>query len=309
MSGLPRRATKGARIAWLGMAALLLSTFVVPEAAPAEVLYVHHLEGTRFWTGKEEATLRVAYTEKGIFFDLQKIYLGGWIRRLFGESKKERRSTLILFEPGEIREVAWASDRVYVYPLERLKDVQWITSLATRDADEEKVVSDRYEIHKPRLTVQEMPVAETVAGYSCRRVEARLRLETYDRRKRALSATDVVQTLWLSEQVPGIRQRQALQSRLGRMLGLEAERLGNLGSLLSYWQGSLESIRPELDKVQGYPVKTHVRVTAHYVPKDAPKKKVSKVIKEETIVLQKVMMHVPEDFIEVPSQFTEIRVQ
>ncbi len=286
---------------------LIFASFV--RSAGADVLYVHQMTGSRLWTGEESGQLRIAFQRDAVLFDLQKAYTGSWIRRIFGEPKKERRSTLFLLDAGEIREVAWAGDKVFIYPLERVRDIQWLRSLTTAPPEVEEVAASRYQVRSPQLTIVKEPGEVLMEGYRCRRVEANLRLETYDRRKKALSVTEVRQVLWLSREVPGMADREAAYGRLSARLGLEAARLGNLSSLLRYWEGPLEPIRRELEKAQGYPVKTTVEVDARYVPEGGKGKEVTKRIKEETIVLKEVATKVPEDFCVIPSHFSLVPVR
>ncbi|SHF84975.1 hypothetical protein SAMN02745206_02780 [Desulfacinum infernum DSM 9756] len=291
------------------VACIFLGVLTWAGPVPADVLYVHSVEANRFWTGEEKGTLRVAYRRDAVLYDLQKAYTGSWMQRLFGEAKKERRSTLFLIDAGEIRDVAWASDKAFVYPLERVKDAQWLRSLVQTVPEVEEVVSQRYEVRPPRLTVTETREEQRVEGYPCRKVVAHLQLETFDRKKNAVSITEVRQVMWLSQDVPGAADRLAARRSLSQRLGLDAERLGNLGSLLEYWEGPLDPIRSELEKVHGYPVKTRVEVDARYEPLDGKGRRVKKRIKEEALVLKEVLTEIPENFAVIPSHFSVVRVR
>ncbi|ROQ89554.1 hypothetical protein [Desulfosoma caldarium] len=293
-------------ILFLGVFIGLLFGAVVQ--AQGDVTFVHEVEAEDLLTGKKSLTLTRSYRADGIYMDQKRHYTGSWLQLLFGGVREDRRTVIISLASGDIREVDWGRDKCRIFPLERLKDSAWIHSLEKAREDHVPLRADRYEVRAPELTVKVEPDLETVGGYRCRRVSARLRQDTYDRLREAHSVTEVEQDLWVSSEVPGLAERVSVQAQLAARLGIEAERLGPLSFVLSYWQGPMESIAADVAKVQGYPVKSMVRVTAHYVPKEGEFKKASRVVNEETSVLKKVVPAFEETLFVVPSHFTTVRV-
>ncbi len=174
--------------------------------------------------------------------------------------------------------------------------------------DLQPLMADRYQVQAPRLTITSDEGEERLGPYRCRLVRAHLQLDTFDRLREAHSVTEVQQDLWLSDEVPGLEESLRVHQSLGDLLGLEKERFGPLSFLLSYWQGSLQPIAGDVAKVRGYPVKSAVRVTAHYIPKEGESKKVSRVVNEETSLLKEVIPALDKALYAVPPHFTTVRV-
>lgn len=276
--------------------------------ARGDVTFVHEVEAEDLLTGKKSLTLTTSYRADGMYMDQKRHYTGSWMRLLFGGVREDRRTVIISLASQDIREVDWGRDKCRIFPLERLKDPAWMHSLEKAREDHVPLMADRYEVRAPELTIKVEPDLETLGAYRCRRVSARLRQDTYDRLRDAHSITEVQQDLWISGDVPGLAEGSGVQAQLAAMLGMEVERLGPLSFLLSYWQGPLDPIAADVAKVQGYPVKSKVRVTAHYVPQEGESKKASRVVNEETSVLKEVIPAFEESLFVVPSHFTTVRV-
>lgn len=277
-------------------------------AARGDVTYVHEVETDDLFTGKNVLLLTTSYRADGIYMDQKRHYTGSWMRLLFGGVRQDRRTVIISLASQDIREVDWGRDRCRIFALERLKDPAWIHSLEKAREEHVPLMADRYEVRPPELTIEAAPAWETVGTYRCRHVSARLLQDTYDRLRQAHSLTEVQQDLWVSDEVPGIAEKAGVQAQLAAILGMEAERLGPLSLLLSYWQGSLQPIAADVAKVQGYPVKSTVRVTAHYVPKEGESKRASRVVNEETSILKEVRPSFEAGLFDVPPHFTTVRV-
>lgn len=276
--------------------------------ARADVTFVHEVQAEDLLTGKKVLTLTTAYRPDGMYMDQKRQYTGSWMRLVFGGVREDRRTVLISLTNREIREIDWGRDKCRIFPLDRLKDPGWIRSLEKPREDYQPLMADRYDVRPPQLSIAAAEAEEMIGSYRCRRVSMQLRQDTYDRLREAHSVTEVLQDLWLSEDVPGMAESLTVQKQLGDLLGLEKERLGPLSFLLSYWQGSLEPIAVELERARGYPVKSSVRVTAHYIPKEGESKKVSRIVNEETSMLKEVVPSFDPSLYAIPSHFTTVRV-
>jgi hypothetical protein len=274
----------------------------------AEVTFVHEVEADDLFSGKKAVTLTTGYGADGIYMDQQRAYTGSWMQLLFGGVRRDRRTVVISLAGRDIRELDWGRDKCRIFPLDRLKDPSWIHSLEKPREDLQPLMADRYQVQAPELTITSDGTEERIGNFRCRHVMAHLRLDTLDRLREAHSVTEVQQDLWLSDEVPGLAESLRVQQSLGDLLGLEKERFGPLSFLLSYWQGSLQPIAGDLEKVRGYPVKTRVRVTAHYIPKEGESKRVSRLVNEETSVLKEVIPALDQALYAVPSHFTTVRV-
>jgi len=276
--------------------------------ARADVTFIHEVEAEDLFTGKKVLTVTTSYRSDGMYMDQKRQYTGSWMRLLFGGVRQDRRTVLISLASQDIREVDWGRDKCRIFPLARLKDPAWIHSLEKRREEYQPLMAERYEVRPAELSIAADQPQETLGKYHCRRISARLWEDTFDRLRGAHSITEVQQELWLSDDVPGIEEGAQVHRQLGAALGLEVERFGPLSFLLSYWQGSLAPLARDLEKVRGYPVKSTVRVTAHYIPKEGESKKVSRVINKESSILKEVIPAVDGGLYEVPSHFTTVRV-
>lgn len=273
-----------------------------------DVTYVHEVEADDLLTGKKVVTLTTSFRADGLYMDQKRHYTGSWMRAFFGGVREDRRTVIISLTSQDIREIDWGRDQCRIFRLERLKDPAWLHSLEKAREEHVPLMADRYEVRPPELTIEVSPDWEMFGTYRCRHVSARLRQDTYDRLRQAHSLTEVQQDLWVSDEVPGIAEGMGVQAQLAAMLGMEVERLGPLSFLLSYWQGPLQPVAVDVAKVHGYPVKSTVRVTAHYVPKKGDSKKVSRIVNEETSILKEVRPSFEAGLFDVPPHFTTIRV-
>jgi|GEM_PF-779745 len=245
-----------------GFAAILFC-FVFP--CFGDVLFIHDYKIKEYLIGEKEAELAVNYTEQGMFADKKTRYTGSWMKRLFGKVEEKRETVNFLLNKNEIWEIDWYRGKIIVFPFEKMKDTKWMTQQAEKQKAMEEFLKERYRVSTPELSIKSFPEKKKINGYVCRYVEAKLRLETADVKKKAASITLIDQKLWVSEEVPGFGEYQAFHKKLGEKLGLDAARLGNMNFLLRYWKGSLDSIRESLDAVRGYPVKKIVTVDGEYV--------------------------------------------
>ncbi|MCX7823474.1 MAG: hypothetical protein N2260_08545 [Syntrophobacterales bacterium] len=286
---------------------IILFSNVFSQVLLAEALFVHTVE-RKTLLGERTEKISTAYHRDGISIDRRKLYTGSFMRLFFGGIKEERQTVFISIRNHHIREIDWKEEKAYLYDINRLKEVAMLTDEPS-SRHHVPIVEDRYQEFPPELVISSLEGEDSINGYRCRKVEVQLKLNTYDRLRGTYSKTDISQRLWLSEEVPGIEERGEVIKRLGDLIGVEVERLGALSFILSYWKGSLAPIAKDIEKVRGYPVKTHVIVTAHFIPPEGESKKVSRVINEETNTLVAVYNRIDEKLFEVPSHFVEVKVK
>jgi hypothetical protein len=280
--------------------------FLCATPCLADVLFVHDYKSTEYLMGSQDAELLAGYTTQAMFMDKKARYTGRMMEVFLGKDKEVRETTHFLLDKDQIREIDYYKGKVIVYPLARLSDTNWIKGKEKLDKDTADMIRDRYQTVPPRLSLIIHPQTETIGGYVCRQVEAELRLETIDVKKKSSSVTLVKQKLWVSTKVPGYGEYNAFQRKLAKRLGLDALRVGNLSVLLGYWDGSLDSIRGSLKEVKGYPVKIITNVEGRYtagIDTDSPKTSTMQ-LKEESVELKKVSAErLHKDRFTAPSEF------
>ena len=273
---------------------LLMQTALVGAlwAVPLEarVTFVHDIHSRELFLGEQHEEEWTSYTSGEMYTDRNKRYSGKWMRKLFGKEKEHRQTTHVCLEQGEIRQVDYERNRIVLYPLERIADVEWVEQKLGRDEQTQAMIQERYQVLEPQLQVLPLGERETLGGHWCRLVESTLRQETVDHRKDARSVTLIRQKLWLADNIPGHETRLQFHERLASALGFESERLGNLSFLLRHWKGPLDPIRHMLAHVQGFPVKSEITVEARYTTGAGSQnpRTITRVIKEETRVLREI---------------------
>ena len=293
------------------VAAVALILFVAP--CRADVLFIHDYDVREYLLGEQKAELLVGYTDRAMFSDKKIKYTGKMMKRLYGKVKEGRDTTLFLLDKDQIHEIDYHKGKIIVFPFEKLTDISWIKLKEKPDEAVAEMIRERYRILKPTLSINILPEKEKVNGYLCKLVEADLRLETVDVKKKSSSVTLINQKLWLSDTVPGYGEYCAFHKKLAKRLGLDAARLGSLSYLLRYWDGTLDPLRKSLKKVEGYPVKIITTVEGSYtagIDTDSPKTSSMK-IKEEVVLLKDVILEVDESLFVVqnPSEFGVVVVE
>lgn len=280
--------------------------FLFTASCPADVLFVHDYRSNDYLLGTQDAVLHTGYTPQAMVIDKKIRYTGEMMKTIFGKVEEGRETAHFLLDKDQIREIDYYKGKIIVFPLKRLSDISWIKRHAKHDELAAEVIKERYRVLEPRLTITVLPGKETIRGYVCRRVEADLRLETLDVKKKSSSVTLVKQKLWVSTNVPGYHEYTAFHQKLAKRLGLDAARLGNLGGVLMLWEGSLDPIRKSLKEIKGYPVKSITTVDGYYTAgTDTSSPKTSSMkLKEELVELKNVFTEkLDEAWLAVPSDF------
>jgi hypothetical protein len=291
---------------WLLICLNLIVCLILPCKISADVVFIHSVERKSLF-GEQTEKVYTAYHRDGISIDRKRAYTGSFLRLFFGGIKEERETVFISLSKRHIREISWKEEKSYVYDINNLRQIASRRNEA-RDKDHVPLVENRYEELPPKLNILTADQEEQINGYPCRRVEVYMVLDTLDKLRGSHSITEIFQTLWMSENIPGLKERDDVLNKIGDILGFEAERLGALSFPLSYWKGSLDPIAQDLNKVKGYPVKSHVRVIAHFVPPEGESQKVSRTINEETSILTAIHNQIDESLFAVPSNFVETRL-
>jgi hypothetical protein len=261
----------------------------------ADVLFIHDYRTTEYLMGKQEADLLMGYTDQAMYIDKKIRYTGKMMTTLFGKVHEGRETTHFLLDQDQIREMNYNSGKIIVFPFERLTDVNWIKQKQKISDSEAETIRERYRVSEPLLSVKILPGKEEMNGYLCQVVEGELRLETIDVKRNSSSATLVKQKLWVSEAVPGYGQYRAFHAKLAKRLGFDAVRLGGLGTLLRYWDGSLDPLHKSIKDVRGYPVKSIISVDGRYTAGvgTASTKTSSMHLKDETVELREALTDKP----------------
>ncbi len=260
-------------------------------AAAADVLFTHKIQSHDWMLGETSALMQVGYTDAAKYMDKETRYQGSLLKRFFGKVKTVRETSEFDLKGNYVSEVDWENRYVYVYPIDQISDPQWYNKRNPLAKEREEFLKDRYEVSPPRISFEFHDEPETVNGYSTRRVDVHLNLETFDKKKNAKSLTQITQSLWLTTEVDGYDLVMKFNKDLSNKTGVDRYRLGLLGDLLSYFPQDLADIETDLSKIDGYAVKSQFRLEGAYVQnyEDKPAKRIDKVLKEETTVLTKVL--------------------
>ncbi len=270
-----------------------LMILVAPPAgrcAAAEALLVYDIKTDDAFTGEKEAVMQKAFVSRAMYVDVKTRFIGSWMKRIFGKVTESRDTTHFLLDERQIREVNYSRGNVRVTPLDQIADVDWVSEKSARPTGVEEMIKERYTVAPGQFQITPAGDRAVINGYEAQRIDATLRLETYDKKKNASSVTLVKQELWVTRALPQYGVYQAFFEALATEMGLDAERLKGLNSILQYWEGSLDPIRDQLSASEGIPVKSVTSVEALYTKHvGTPKSEtIRKRIKTETLLLNSV---------------------
>jgi hypothetical protein len=297
----------------LAITCWLMILFAPPagRCAAAEALLVYDIKTDDAFTGEKEAVLQAAFTSRAMYVDVQTRFIGSWMKRIFGKVTESRDTTHFLLDERQIHEVNYSRGNVRIIPLDQLADVAWVSEKSARPDGVEEMIKERYTVEPGQFQITPTAISAVINGFEAQRIDATLRLETYDKKKNASSVTLVKQELWVTRALPQYGVYQAFFGALADQMGLEAERLKGLGSILQYWEGSLDPIRDQLSASEGLPVKSVTSVEALYTKNvGTPKSEtIRKQIKTETLLLRSVHDAAADDVFEYPEAYQLVYVK
>jgi len=263
---------------------------LICSSAVSDVLYTHESQSDDYMLGKIDARIRIGYTDQVKYMDKETRYKASLLKRFFGKVKTGRSTSEFNLKADTISEVDWENQYIYTYPLASVCDPDWHKKRTPFVKEREEFIKDRYAVSPPKISFVFKQDPEMMNGYSTRRVDILLNLETIDKKKNARSLTRITQSLWLTDEVEGYALYTQFNQNLSSKTGVDQYRLGLIGDLLSSFPQDLTSIEQDLSKIRGYAVKSHFHVEGSYIQnfKDKPSKTSIKVLKDETMVLKAV---------------------
>lgn len=263
---------------------LLLWTGAV---AQADVLFTHEETSNEFMLGETSARILLGYTGDVKYTDTETRYKSSLLKRFFGKVKVGRSTSEFDLKENTVSEVDWASRYVYVYPIANISDPEWHRKRSPMIKERREIVEQRYEVSPPKISFEFSKEPITINGYSTKRVDIKLNLETTDKKKNAKSLTRITQSLWLCTEVKGYNIYTRFNNELAKKTGVNGYRLGLLADLLSYYPQDIATIEDELSRIDGYAVKARFLLEGSYIQNFADKapKRTDQVFKEETSVL------------------------
>lgn len=269
---------------------MILVSLPAVQCEAAEALLVYDIKTDDAFTGEKEAVMQTAFTSRAMYVDVKTRFIGSWMKRIFGKVTESRDTTHFLLDERQIHEVNYSRGNIRVTPLDQIADVSWVSEKNARPAGVEEMIKERYTVEPGQFQITPTGINAVINGFEAQRIDATLRLETYDKKKNASSMTFITQELWVSRALPQYRVYQAFFGALASQMGLEAERLKGLSSILQYWDGSLDPIRDQISASEGLPVKSVTSVEAVYIKNvGSPESEtIRKQIKTETLLLQSV---------------------
>ena len=270
----------------------LVSVFLVftTISANSDVLYVFDYDQHEYIVGEKKEKLLVGYTANRKYSDKRSKLTSGFMKRWFGKEQELRYTTVFLMDKDIIRQIDYGKEKILETSFSKLKDPKLHKKIEKRKIPEVKQrVDARYEVKKPLLTVKELSKSKKIDDYSVRHVQATLLMETFDKKKNSISRTEILLDLFLTEDIPGYREYKNFYTLLGKRLGIDSIKFGNLERLTKYMQDSLK-LKQAIRKATGFPVKTFFQVKGIYItkPNTSSEKRVERVFKKETVSLRKV---------------------
>lgn len=275
------------RVGVLGVVFLLLMC----SSAVCDVLFTHEIQSDDYMLGKIDTRMRIGYTDQIKYMDKETRYKASLLKRFFGKVKVGRSTSEFNLKENTVSEVDWENEYIYTYPLASISDPDWHLKRTPFVKEREDFIKDRYEVSPPKISFEFKQDPEIIAGYSTRRVDIEVNLQTIDKKKDAQSLTRITQSLWLTDGVEGYGLYTKFNKDLSSKTGVNQYRLGLLGDLLSNLPQDLTFIENDLSRIKGYAVKSHFHIEGSYVQnfKDKPARTSTKVLKDETMILKEVL--------------------
>jgi len=263
--------------------------------------------------GNVDGEVNIGYTDNIMYMNKIVKFNGDLSKRFFGKVKTGRTTSEFNLEKNALYETDWEKKYIYKFSLDRISDPGWHKEKAEHTKKNDEFAKKRYEVKEPEISFEFHEKKEMVSGYNTIPVTVLLYLKTLDKKKNAASVTKIVQTLWLTDDIQGYDLYSEFNNKLSKKTGVNAYRLGNMSYILKNFTKPLDSIKSDLVKIKGYPVKSRLHVEGAYIRDlDTEKeKRSSMVFKDETMILKDVSVinKLDKKMFSAPSNFAEKLVE
>ncbi len=275
----------------------------------ADVLFSHEYKNFEYMIGEVEGEIDIGYSEEAMYVNKIARFTGDLAKRFLGKVKTGRTTSEFNLKENALYEIDWEKEYIYKLPLETAADPEWYNKRIPNKKEIEEFSKERYDVKEPDISFEFHNEKDIINGYDAKRVTIVLLLETLDKKKNSASVTKIEQTLWLTEDIKGYDMYSEFGDKLSGKTGINPYRLGCMSYLLKNFTKPVDSIKVELAKIKGYPVKNHLRVEGSYINNlnTENEKSTNMVFKDETTILKSVS--VPNELdkkkFSAPSHFAE----
>ncbi len=257
--------------------------------ANSDVLYVFDYDKFEYIVGEKKAKLLVGYTKNRKYSDKRSRLTSSFMKKWFGKEQELRYTTVYLLDKDLIRQVDYGKEKILETAFSKLTDPDLDSKIKkSRIPEAVEIINERYVVKKPVMSVKEISTSGTVTGYPVKHVQITLWMETFDKKKNAISRTEVVMNLYLTTKIEGYDEYNNFIIHFGKRLGVDSYKFGNLERLSQFLERPLKAA--EAKKTEGFPVKTTLVVKGMYItkPNTSSEKRVERVLQKLTIDLKKV---------------------
>ena len=275
----------------------------------ANVIFTHEYKSVEYMLGQVDAEINFGYSDNVMYINKITKFNSSFLKRFFGKVKKGRSTSEFNLKKNAIYEIDWEKEYIYKYSLNKISDPNWHKEKKKFSKQVNEFSKKRYNVNKPNISFEFHEKKEIIKNYLTSPVTIRLNLKTFDKKKNAASITNIEQTLWLTKDIKGLETYSKFNNKLSKKTGVNFYRLGSLSYILKNFNQSLDSIKENLIKIKGYPVKSHLHVKGSYIENLNTKKekKSTMVFKDETMILKNVSVtdKLDKKMFSLPLEFAE----
>ncbi|MCP4161406.1 MAG: hypothetical protein GY760_15135 [Deltaproteobacteria bacterium] len=268
---------------------LFVFIFFSSTVANSDVLYFFDYDKFEYIVGEKKAKLLVGYTKNRKYSDKRSRLTSSFMKKWFGKEQELRYTTVYLLDKDLIRQVDYGKEKILETTFSKLTDPDLDSKIKkSRIPEAVEIINERYVVKKPVMSVKEISTSGTVGNYPVKHVQITLGMETFDKKKNAISRTEVVMNLYLTSKIEGYDEYNNFIRHFGKRLGVDSYKFGNLERLSQFLERPLKAA--EAKKTEGFPVKTTLVVKGMYItkPNTSSEKRVERVLQKLTIDLKKV---------------------
>ncbi|OQY00480.1 MAG: hypothetical protein B6I26_07875 [Desulfobacteraceae bacterium 4572_130] len=258
----------------------------------ADVVFIHEYKSVEYMLGKVDGEINFGYSDNVMYIDKITKFNGNFLKRFFGKVKTGRSTSEFNLKKNAVYEIDWEKEYIYKYSFDKISDPNWHKEKNKFTKQVNEFSKKRYKVDKPDIFFKFHKKKEMVKGYLTNPVTIQLNLKTFDKKKNAASITNIEQTLWLTKDIKGLKTYSEFNNKISEKTGVNSYRLGCLSYILKNFNKSIDSIKENLVKVKGYPVKSHLHVKGSYIENlnTEKEKKSTMVFKDETMILKNVLV-------------------